>query len=417
MSDWKTKAKEFREEGFTYRQIHNLIPEIPEGTINKYLAKLKNESFTEDNTEDNTEVNRHIETKTEFVNGTMITTSNMLLEIQNLAEKTPYDIMILHGFDPLAWECMSTSNKAWNGTSKQQGTYTMFSSSVKVKPIEMQLDFEFIKECFNTLKPTKWNIGKMISINKTFASVDLFDVHIGKLAWDEETGNNYDLKIAIDMVKHIIDQNCAYLSTVNPKVIIFPMGNDLFQCDNDNNTTTKGTPQDMDTRPKKIFKEVVDLMFESIGKLSQVAPVKVLLVPGNHDATTSYYLAEVMEKAFMDNPNVEIDTNPKTRKYYLQGNVLIGYSHSDEESKKEREGLMQKEVPELWGKSKYREFHFGHIHIENVEEKNGLKMRWIPSISGTDKWHYGKGYIATDRTSQTFLYDEVKGIIDIKYFK
>jgi len=413
MNNWQTKAKELRANGLTYRQIHDEIPEIPEGTINTFLARLNRQNISDSKEP----INRRIETKTELVNGTMITTSNMLLEIQNLDDKTPYDIMILHGFDPLAWECIAVSNKAWNGTSKDQGTYTMFSSSVKVKPIEMKLDFSFIKECFDTLTPKVWDVEKVISPNKTFACVDLFDTHIGKLAWDEETGNNYDLKIATDMVKRIIDQNIAYLETVKPKVIIFPIGNDLFQCDNDNSTTTKGTPQDMDTRPKKIFKSVVDLMFESIGKLSQVAPVKTLLVPGNHDATTSYYLAEVMEKAFMNNPNVEIDVNPKARKYYSQGKVLIGFAHSDEESKKEREGLMQKEVPELWGKSKYREFHFGHIHIENVEEKHGLKMRWIPSISGADKWHYGKGFIATDRTSQTFLYDEQTGIIDIKYFK
>ena len=363
------------------------------------------------------EVREKIETKTELINGTMITTSNMLLSIQNFEDKTPADIMILHGFDPFAWELLSTSNKVWNGTSKLQGTYTMYSSTVKVKPIEMCISFDYIKQCFDELAPKEWSVEEIINNNGLFATVEIFDIHAGKLAWDEETGDNYDLDIAVGIVKNIINQNVEYLSTVKPSVIIFPIGNDLFQVDNEEKTTSHGTRQDVDTRPKKIFKEVIELIYESIGKLSQKAPVKTLFVPSNHDENTSYYLSEVMSKAFENNPNVIIDTNPKTRKYIQIGKVLLGYTHSDEESKEELKGLMQKEVPDLWGKSEYREFHFGHLHTEQTVEKHGFKQRWIPSISGPDHWHFKKGYVANDRTSMTFVYDEDKGLDTIKYFR
>lgn len=362
-------------------------------------------------------IGKKLEIKTEMINGTMVTTSNMLLAINDIENKTPTDMMILHGYDPLAWEVMSVNNKAWNGTSRDQGTYTMFSSSVKVKPIELQVTTQDIKNVFNDLTPKVWSVKSIKQNTNLFAVVDLFDIHLGKLAWDEETGENYDLKIATKIVRNIIDENVEYLMRLRPKQIVFPIGNDLFHSDNEGSTTFHGTPQDMATRPKKVFKRGIDLIFESIGKLSQVAPVIVPLIPGNHDATTSYYLSEVMSKAFENNPNVEVDTSPKPRMYYIFDKVLLGFTHSNEESKKELPGLMAKEVPELWGKSKYREFHFGHIHIENTLEDNGMKYRWVPSISGPDKWHFGKGYVETDRTSVTYIYDEKRGLQTIKYFR
>ena len=410
--DWKDKALELREQGMSNRKIAEFL-EKPDGTIHSFLSRNKKKIHDEETNK----LRQRIETKTEIVNGAKVVTSSMLLDIQNLDEKTAQDMMILHGYDPFAWEMISVTNKAWNGTSKIQGTYTMFSSTIKVKPIEMQLDFNWMKECFNELKPMEWDVEPIETPSKLFASVDIFDIHAGKLAWSDETGNSYDLKITTKIVKRIIDQNVNYLKGLDISQIIFTMGNDLFQSDNEQNATAHGTVQDMDTRPKKVFKQIIDVMYEAIDKLSKIAPVKMLLVAGNHDATTCYYLSEVLSKAFANNPNVEIDTSPKQRKYVLIGSVLLGYAHSNEESKKEVSGLMQKEEPIFWGKSKHREFHFGHIHTEQVEEKNGMKYRWVPSISGCDKWTYGKGYTETDRTSQTFIYDEDEGLQTIKYFR
>jgi len=415
------RVEELQKDGMSYGKIAKQL-NIKKSTVDSHFHRLKeNRIYAARNEIDLTEATnrrKRIETKTEMVGDTKIVTSTMLLEINDMENKTPQDIMILHGYDPLAWEVLAITNKAWNGTSKDQGSYTMFSSSLKVKPIEMQLDSTFIKQCFNDLTPKVWDVKCTPKTNTDlFAEVCIFDIHAGKLAWDEETGNNYDLSIMSGIVERIIGKNVEYLAYIKPSMILFPIGNDLFQTDNDADTTFHGTPQDTDSRHKKVFKAVIDLMFDAVSKLSCIAPVKLLLIPGNHDATTSYYLAEVLEKAFSDNPNVETDTSPKSRKYYAQGKVLIGYTHSDEESKKELNGLMAKEVPELWGKSKFREMHFGHIHIETVEECNGLKKRWIPSISGADKWHYGKGYTETDRTSQTFIWDEQQGLQSINYFR
>lgn len=328
------------------------------------------------------------------------------------------DLLTFHGYNPQLYDVQTSRSGQWEVQRKGGAIITLYSSRITVKPKLDKITSDDIIDAFRDLSPLKWQkIAHIKNKSSKILSIDINDIHFGKLSWDAETGENYDLKIATNKVQNIIMQNIKFAKKIKPEYIIFPLGNDLFHSDNDKGETVKGTPQDMDTRPKKVYKKVLSVMFESIGLLSEVAPVKVLLVAGNHSSNLSYYLAESLNLAFKNNPNVDIDTSPKARKYQLYGNMLLGYSHSDGESKKELYGLMQKEVPKLWGKSKFREFHLGHFHIENTEEKNGMKFRWIPSISGADKWHYGKGYVETDKTSMTFVYDKENGLETIKYFR
>ena len=138
----------------------------------------------------------------------------------------------------------------------------------------------------------------------------LFDVHFGKLAWDRETNSNYDLKIADGLYRNAVDDLIAKSGNANLGLCVLPIGNDFFHVDNARNMTTAGTPQDCDGRLAKII-EVGELaVIWAVERLREIAPVRVIWVPGNHDAQTSYHLSRTAWAWFHKCRDVEVDCGP-----------------------------------------------------------------------------------------------------------
>ena len=243
------------------------------------------------------------------------------------------------------------------------------------------------------------------------AVIGLLDTHFGKLSWKPECEDEYDLEIASRIWQNAIVDMVRESQLRRVVRYVIPIGNDLFQSDNKNNTTFKGTHVDCDGRHAKVWKKVKDETIETIDALQWIAPVTVLWVPGNHDETASYYLAEVIATKFAGCPRVAVDTSPTTRKYFEWGVNCIGFDHSDKIPRDRMIGLMQVERPQSWGRTKCHEWIVGHRHHENVYHKNGVTIRQIPSPCGTDAYHYAIGYVGAPKGSQLLYYGYDSGYI------
>jgi hypothetical protein len=254
----------------------------------------------------------------------------------------------------------------------------------------------------NIIIPKKYNVTESSKI----LEVPIFDLHLGKLAWSGETHfNNYDHKIAKERFMFVVNEVLRRTEDMEFEKIWFPVGSDFFNFDNRYGTTEKGTSQDNDLRHPKMFKEGYEMYVRAINLLSKKAPVEAFLVQGNHDFMTSYSVCFALEQGFSKNPRVNIDPTPTTRKYKSYGVNLIGYSHGD----KERNRIsynMQDEVPELWGKSKYREWHLGHLHSESLKNYGSLKVRRLSSLTDPDSFHSVYGYVGAIAETQIFIWDK-----------
>lgn len=241
--------------------------------------------------------------------------------------------------------------------------------------------------------------------------VPVVDLHLGKLSWKPEVGENYDYKIADKRFMRVINDVAGRAKGEYEKVLI-PIGNDFFNFDTITGTTAKGTPQDNDLRWQKLFVKGVQMLIRGIDVFSTIAPVEVLLVPGNHDKMTSFYAIEYLSAWYKDNPNVTVNTSPAVRKYIEFGKCLIGYTHGDKERTR-LAGNMQVEAAEAWGRTKYREWHAAHFHSEKVKEEHGVILRNLSSVTGTDCWHYESGYVGAIAKNQSFVWDKHKGLVEI----
>ncbi len=264
--------------------------------------------------------------------------------------------------------------------------------------------------------------GKLPAVKKIPRSsnhlleVSCYDAHFGKLCWGEETGTDYDLKIAKDDFVGAVDDLITRTKGFAIEKIKFPIGHDFFQVDNWQKTTARGTVVDStDDRFQKVFRGGLEAVVESAMICREVAEVEFLWVPGNHDPSTSWYLCEVLRAMFANDKRVTVDNGPKTRKYRLYGISLIGYNHGNDIDLNSLPLIMAQEVPDLWAQSVYRHYRVGHWHKKkqtrwvSTDTHTGVDVSIIPSLSGTDAWHYSKGFIGNVRQAEAALWCKETG--------
>jgi hypothetical protein len=243
------------------------------------------------------------------------------------------------------------------------------------------------------------------------------DLHLGKLAHAEETGANYDGKIAVAAFRHVLYQLLDRGRGMQIGRIIFPVGNDLLHVDGDDNATTGGTPQDTDSRWHRTTRRAVNLMVEGIDAMAQIAPVDVVVVLGNHARTRESMLGEIIRAWYRNEPRVRLHDSPAPRKYLQHGKTLLGFTHGDGPKAKDLPLIMATEAPDAWSATSYRTWAIGHEHgrrmdkFGSVSEDKGVEVRMSPSLSASDSWHTYKGYIGNLRAAEAFVHDAEAGEI------
>ncbi len=164
----------------------------------------------------------------------------------------------------------------------------------------------------------------------------------------------------------------------------------------------------------KIYLTAFNAFIWGVEQAMRRARVKVLLVPGNHDHTTAFYLAHAVSVWFRNCDRVEVDCAPSTRKYIRYGECLVGYTHGNEEPANRLPGIMAQEQRQAWGETEHHEFRKGHVHQSKTEiattgnTVDGMVIRTLRSLSGRDSWHARKGY-GGPRAAECFLMSKTEG--------
>lgn len=253
-----------------------------------------------------------------------------------------------------------------------------------------------------TFNPTKE--GRLLEIS-------IFDAHLGKLGYAPEVGSNYDIKLAKDAFFNALNE-LIYKAKLQGSIsrILFPIGNDYLTIDSNSAETSAGTRQDTDSRFSKIYKEGREMLVEAIETLRQIAPVDVIVVPGNHELSSMLHLGDALECWFHNYDDVKVYNDPISRKYYQFSKVMLCFCHGHIEKPNQLPHLAATEQPSMWASTTYKEWHLGHRHRESVQSFYGVKVRVLDSISGPDKFHHENGYIGSQRIAQAFLFHPENGL-------
>jgi hypothetical protein len=240
------------------------------------------------------------------------------------------------------------------------------------------------------------------------------DTHVGKLAWSEETGHgNYDTKIAVGGYHVAVDKLLSRVRGHRFTKILLPIGNDLLNADNREGLTTRGTQQQGDGRYQKTFRIVRRMIEETIEKLRLLAPVDVIVVPGNHDTLAAWHLGDSLECLYRNVPDVSIDNSANLRKFVQFGKVMLMFCHGDKGKKIDYPLLMARERKEMWATSEHREIHIGHTHESKVAERLGVKTRVSPALCPPDAWHAENMFVGNARGAEAYVWHREEGLINL----
>lgn len=227
----------------------------------------------------------------------------------------------------------------------------------------------------------------------TLAVIPYGDPHIGMLAWHIETGEDFDLKVARKLMVGAA-RKLVGLTPPCDRCVVMSVG-DTLHIDNMENTTARGTRQDVDSRLMKVIGVGLDTFIEIVDcALLRHKFVDVMIVPGNHDPLTSLYLSAMLALYYRNEPRVKVDTSITSHRYYLFGKVLLGLSHGETVKLGELPELMAADVPEMWGASLFRHIYSGHVHHVQVKELRGCTVESLRTLASKDDYHTRHGYRA-----------------------
>ena len=197
-----------------------------------------------------------------------------------------------------------------------------------------------------------------------------------------------------------------------PEQIVLMLGSDGLHIDNARSETTRGTVQDCDGSPEELASSWVMLCASYVDHVRQVAPVRVHVIPGNHDAYTSVLLRTALGGWFRNAQDVEVVPDLASRQYYRYGRSLLVFLHGDVGKARDWVELAAEEARVEWGETDRTFVFCGHLHTEReLEQRGGAIVYRMPSLAGTDRWHKRMGYVASRKAIAAFIVDKERGVI------
>ena len=382
---------------------------IPYNVARRYITLVKNNNQGLSDIADTTKI------KTEYTDKTLN------IEVNSLTIDTLDAALKAGNVDLSVYEVDRYVINSWQVTMNIKDvpiTRTNYQTKVWLKPIvikPVELAIHGLIEQISAHKPVYCK-----TINDPegdfLLEIGLNDIHFGMLAWGLETGVDWDIKIAEEIFVTTVQKILERSKNFKISRILFPIGNDFFHLNSPDGVTPLAKNRlDYDSRLAKIYQAGKIAVFKAVDYCLGVAPVDITWVPGNHDPETSYYLVDALKEHYRNVDQVTVNLSPKLRKYYQWGKCLLGMTHGNEEPHRDLPTIMAAEEPTMWSTSIYREWHVGHTHKKKQtnyiagDTFGGVVVRTLSSISGTDAWHYKKGYIHPFRTGEAIIWDKTEG--------
>lgn len=219
------------------------------------------------------------------------------------------------------------------------------------------------------------------------------DPHCGMLAWETETGENFDLDEFERRLKGSIDR--LVLAAPATKQALFINLGDMFHADDSRNRTpASGHSLDVDGRFAKVALVAFRCMVYAIDKLrSKHEQVIVWNRPGNHDPHSYLMLAMALAAYYHGDERVDVPVDPCMFSYLRFGRNLFGSTHGHGPKINELGMIMAADQKEDWGQTDHRVWFIGHFHHRQViKDLTGCTVEIARTLAGSDAWHHAEGY-------------------------
>ena len=252
---------------------------------------------------------------------------------------------------------------------------------------------EGLREAFAEYESAAPVIPSPATCSTDFMTVyPLPDLHIGMRAWGRETGENYDVKIAVAQMTASISA-LVQQSQPTQKAVIIVLGDYLHSNDAKSVTPGSGHKLDVDGRWPEVFKAAAKLAVSIINMVAlKHAEVEVVVLPGNHDPDASVCLSVALSMFFDANERITIAQTPAIAWYCRFGAVLMGATHGHTMPFDRMAAMLSVDRAKDWGQTQHRVMFTGHIHQDKVREVSTVRVESFASPAAKDAWTAAAGY-------------------------
>lgn len=218
------------------------------------------------------------------------------------------------------------------------------------------------------------------------------DYHVGQLSWGEETGEDWDLKIAENTLVRAFDALIesaprAHLAVVNQ------LGDYLHFDGLQAVTPTAGNILDADGRFSKVVKVATRLLRHVIDQaLLHHDSVIVVIAEGNHDMASSVWLRHLFGLLYENEPRVTVDQTELPYYALRHGVNFLGFHHGHLAKHEALPGIFAQQYREMWGCTKHAYIHTGHQHHVQEKEFPGANVIQHPTLAARDAYAARHGW-------------------------
>lgn len=261
---------------------------------------------------------------------------------------------------------------------------------------------------------------KALKSAKRILEVSVFDPHLGLHCFKGGSDSSWSIDkckyMFLATIERILNRTWSYFGPY--EYILFPFGNDFMHIDNVFGTTTQGTTQPEGDAWKYVYEEGQQLIINAIEMIKLIAPVKILVVPGNHSRQSEFTMGHFLNAYYRNDSNVDVNASADPYKFCRYGVNLIGYEHGHSVNMLRLAALMANETRlNGWQDARYCEWHIGDQHRKgsakpSMLEEQGVSVEYLPSLTPPNEWHRVKGFNWQKRGGMGFIWDYSHGQVN-----
>lgn len=234
------------------------------------------------------------------------------------------------------------------------------------------------------------------------------DFHLGMLAWADESGDDWGMKIAEDLFSRWF--GAAFQKAPDAGTGVINLLGDFAHFDSLVAVTpASGHALDADTRYQKLVRYMIRMVRRVVGMaLVKHKNVRLLIVQGNHDESGMIWLAEMFSTLYDNEPRVFVDTSPDVYKMVQHGKTTLFFHHGHKARFDAIEPVMIAKFRKAFGESVYSYAHVGHLHHQKIAESRNMIVEQHRTLAAKDAYASRGGWMS-GRSANVITYSAEYG--------
>jgi hypothetical protein len=234
------------------------------------------------------------------------------------------------------------------------------------------------------------------------------DYHLGMLSWSEETGADWDVKIAEELIVKWFAQAIQQAPDANQAV--FAQLSDFLHFDGmDAVTPASKHLLDVDTRFAKVVRSAIRVLRQIIDMLlTKHQKVHVIMADANHDPVSQIWLREWFAVMYENEPRLTVDTSPSPYNAYEFGKTALFFHHGHKRKPSNVTEVFAAQFREMFGRTKHAYAHMGHMHHLEVKENPLMIVEQHRTLAPADAYAARGGWLS-GRDAKVITYHKEYG--------